>query len=448
MLTSKEKGDIMADHYQSKHTSSTAPAEKSRLPLIILAAVLIVCIIGAGVYALLHFVVFAPQDTTAPAADVDATDPTLPSAPPEPTLEPIPSDVDSTPTAADYTAAAEELLRSMSTHDKICQLLIVSPETLTGVDSVDAAGETTRQSLEKYPVGGIIYNSSNLESVEQTLDLLGMSQDYAALPMFMAVDEEGGNVARVAEKLGTTEFNPMYAYKDEGVQVAQSNARTIAADISELGFNLDFAPVADVRTNPDNYVIGSRAYSDDYQQAAELVAAAVKGFSQGGVLCTLKHFPGHGGTTEDTHEGLAYVSADVDALKAGELLPFKSGIAAGADMVMVGHLVVEAVDSELPATLSPKVVPELLRKYLNFNGVVITDGMTMDAITDNYNYNEIVRGIFNADIDMILQPDDIEKYVSAIEDALNSGAITEKQLNKKVMRILTLKLKKGIIPLN
>ena len=439
----------MSDHYQSKHSSSAAPAEKSRLPLMILAAVLCVCIIGAGVYALLHFVVFAPSDettangSTTPEADIN----TLPAAPPEPTLEPIPTaNTPDTPPAADYAAAAADLLRTMSTRDKICQMLIVTPESLTGVDSVNIAGDTTRQALEEYPVGGIIYNTANLESVEQTIDLIAGTQSFSKLPLFIAVDEEGGNVARVAEKLGTTDFNPMYSYKDEGAGVAQDNARTIAADIKELGFNLDFAPVADVRTNPDNYVIGSRAYSDDYQQAAELVAAAIRGFTQGGVLCTLKHFPGHGGTTEDTHEGLAYVSADLDALKSGELLPFKNGIEAGADMVMVGHLVVDAVDGELPATLSPKVVPELLRDYLGYDGVVITDGMTMDAITDNYDYDTIVKGIFDADIDIILQPDDIDSYISAIENALDSGTITSSQLDRKVTRILTLKLQKGIIP--
>ena len=446
-----EKGDPMADHYQSKHSSSSAaPAEKSRLPLKILAAVLCVCIIGAGVYALLHFVVFAPgDDTTSGVGSEKGAASTLPPAPSEPTLEPVPTDpTTKTPDAADYAAAAGELLSSMSTRDKICQMLIVTPESLTGVDSVNMAGETTRQSLEDYPVGGIIYNSANLESVEQTMDLISGTQSFSEIPLFIAVDEEGGNVARVAEKLGTTDFNPMYSYKDQGTETAQDNARTIAADIKELGFNLDFAPVADVRTNPDNTVIGSRAYSDDYQQAAELVGAAVKGFSQGGVLCTLKHFPGHGGTTEDTHEGLAYVSADVDALKAGELLPFKSGIASGADMVMIGHLVVEAVDDELPATLSPKVVPELLRNYLGYDGVVITDGMQMEAITDNYDYDTIVKGIFDADIDIILQPDDIDSYVTAIENALDDGTITMEQLDRKVTRILTLKLKKGIIPMN
>ena len=430
----------MAEHYQSRHAAPEPPApEKSRVPQVILSLVLVLCIVGAGVFALVRFVIFPPEES--PAVDV------LPTAPTDPTLEPVPVEAPTqAPTQSPYAAAADQLLSTMSTRDKICQIMIVTPETLTGVDGVNIAGETTRQAIADYPVGGIIYNTVNLETTEQTKELISKSQEYARIPMFISVDEEGGNVARVAEALGTTAFDPMYTYKDRGAQAAQDNARTIASDLSALGFNLDFAPVADVRTNPDNTVIGSRAYSDDCQQAAELVASAVKGFAQGGVLCTLKHFPGHGGTGEDTHEGLAYIDTAIDALKNGELLPFKSGIEAGADMVMVGHLVVNALDSELPATLSSKVVPELLRGWLHYDGVVITDGMQMGAITENYGYDEIVKGIFDADIDVILQPDSIDRYTDAIEKALENGTITMEQLDQKVRRVLSLKMEKGIIP--
>lgn len=444
----------MASHYQSKHSSSEpAPnVDKGRVPRTILIMVLCFCIIGAGVYALVHYVIFAPKDEPAPEKAPAATldEPqiigTLPAPPAQPTLEPAPGS--DAPSATDYTAAADRLLGSMSTYEKICQLMIVTPETLTGVDGVNMAGETTRQALADYPVGGVIYNSANLESPEQTTELISKSQEFAKTPMFIAVDEEGGDVARVADKLGTRSFDPMYYYRDGGEQVAFDNAEAIASDLHALGFNLDFAPVADVLTNWDNTVIGTRAYSDDYEQAAALVGSAVKGFAKGGVLCTLKHFPGHGGTDEDSHDGLAYVYASVDDLKAGELLPFKSGVTAGADMVMVGHLVVVSLDEELPATLSPTVVPELLRRYLGYDGVVITDGMQMSAITDYYDYDAIVKGIFDADIDMILQPDSLDGYITAMQDALESGAITQEQLDQKVRRILILKLRKGIIPMS
>ena len=425
----------MAERYQSKHAAKSTAAQKGKLALLIISLVLLFCVLGGGVYALVHYVILAP-----PTAPTEA--PTEAATIAEPTEAPTQA-----PTEPDYAAMAEKKLATMTDREKICQLFIASPEQLTGVDVVTMAGDATKEAIENYPVGGLIYNSANFEDVDQTKEMIANSQSYASIPMFIAVDEEGGDVSRVADKLGTTPLENMYKYKDLGIATARKNAKTIGSDISSLGFNLDFAPVADVLTNPDNTVIGERAYSDDYNAAAELVGAAVGGFGDGGVMCTLKHFPGHGGTDEDSHDGLAYVSATEDELKAGELLPFKSGIEAGADMVMVGHLVVSSVDSELPATLSPKVVPELLRKYLNYDGVVITDGMQMGAIAENYSYDEIVKGIFDADIDMILQPDSLDSYILAIEKALVEETITRDQLNAKVKRILTLKYSKGIIPL-
>ena len=432
----------MASRYQSRHAidepqPTRESSSRSRLPLIIIAAVLCVCIVGAGVFALVHFVIFAPSTST----PVE----TLPTAPPDPTLTPTPTGAPE-PAKPDYTALAKATLDTMTTREKICQLFIVTPETLTGIDGVNMAGDTTKSALADFPVGGIIYNTDNLETINQAKEMIQKSQEYSKIPMFIAIDEEGGLVARAADKLGTQAFDPMYSYKEQGNTIAQSNARTIAADLSAIGFNLDFAPVADVWSNPENTVIATRAYSDSFDQAASLIASAVKGFAEGGVMCTLKHFPGHGGTTEDSHAGLAFVYDSVEDLKAGALLPFKSGIEAGADMVMVGHLVVTALDDELPATLSSKVVPQLLREYLGYDGVVVTDAMQMDAITDNYSYDEIVKGIFDADIDIILEPDSMGRYINAIDDALDNGTITMDQLDKKVMRILTLKYEKSVIP--
>ena len=237
----------------------------------------------------------------------------------------------------------------------------------------------------------------------------------------------------------------MLNYKDQGEKVAHDNAAAIAADISSFGFNMDNAPVADVLSNPENTVIGDRAYSDDFTQAAKLVASAVKGFKDGGVISVIKHFPGHGSTQEDSHDGLAYVKSTVEELKKNELQVFRSGIDAGADMVMVGHLVVEELDPDYPATLSSKVVPELLRKELGYKGLVISDGMTMGAITGNYDYDTIVRGLFAADVDIILEPDNLDSYINAIKAAVESGDITQEQIDARVRKILSLKFKQGVM---
>ncbi len=430
-----------------------APAEYTerssgkRIALLTAAILLGFAIIGAGVYALVHFVFMPPEDTAEAVVETEA--PTMPA---EPTLAVLPTEAPTqAPTEPDYAAMADAYMKDMSDYEKLCQLFIVSPEVLTAPlddsdndTAVTLAGSMTEKSLEEYPVGGIIYNSSNLESDDQTTKLIENSQKYSETPLFIAVDEEGGDVARVAEKLGTTKFQPMLSYKDKGADVARDNAEAIASNIRVFGFNMDNAPVADVLTNPDNTVIGNRAYSDDYAQAATLVSAAVEGYHRGGVITVLKHFPGHGGTNEDSHDGLAYVDATVEDLKKNELQPFKAGIEAGADMVMAGHLVVSSLDPDMPATLSSKVVPELLRKELGYDGIVITDGMSMGAM-DNYDYATIVKGIFDADIDIILEPDDLEKYIGAIQDALEDGTIKQEQIDAKVKKILTLKFKQGII---
>jgi beta-N-acetylhexosaminidase len=401
--------------------------------------ILIVAVLGGGFYALVHFGVITLPSMEATEAPSDSFV--------VPTLTPTPSVVPTeAPTEPDYVAMAQRTAASMTDREKFLQLIITTPETLTGVDAVNMAGETTKNAIESYPVGGIIYSDVNFEDVNQTKELLEKSQSFAKTPMFLAVDEEGGDVARVASKLGTKSFESMYTYKDQGIQTAHDNAMDIASDLSSLGFNLDFAPVADTFTNPENTVIGTRAYSDSYDEAARLVASAVTGFHNGGVLCTLKHFPGHGAATEDSHLELAHIDKTAEELTSGELIPFKNGIDAGADMVMVGHLVVTHLDDELPATLSPKVVPSLLRELYHYDGVVITDSMQMAAITDNFNHETIVKGIFDADIDMILMPDDLDSYLESFEKLLAEGSITREQLDRKVIRVLSLKYQKGIIP--
>ena len=430
----------------------------NKVALIVLALLLGFSILGASAYALVHFV-FAPQNTKANDSAFVETEP--PTVQQDPTLIQDPTHMTEAPTEAptvapekDYAKMVDAYMKKMSDRDKMCQLFIVTPEVLTaGLDDSDSAGavtlagEMTKNSLQEYPVGGLIYFSDNLVDQDQTKKLISNSQSYASTPLFIAVDEEGGDVARVANKLGTKKFQPMLSYKDKGEEVAHDNAEVIASNLRALGFNMDNAPVADVLSNPKNTVIGDRAYSDDYTQAATLVSSAIKGFRDGGVITVLKHFPGHGGTDEDSHEGLAYVKSTAEELKKNELQPFKSGIDAGANMVMVGHLVVNDIDPDMPASLSSKVVPELLRKELGYNGIVITDSMQMEAIT-SYDYETIIKGLFAADVDIILQPDDLDKYLDAMESLLDSGDIKMEQIDAKVKKILTLKYQQGIIKAN
>lgn len=347
-------------------------------------------------------------------------------------------------TEEEKPSLVDETLAGMTLHEKVCQMMFVTPEELTGEDGVTVAGDATRQALENYPVGGIVYFAKNLESQDQVKEMIDNSQKYSSIGLFVATDEEGGVVNRLMDTVGTTYIGSMYYYKDDGDETAYENAYTIANDMSALGFNLDFAPVADVWSNPDNTVIGERAYSDDYAQAAELVGNAVKGFNDGGVMCTLKHFPGHGDTAEDSHYSSAYVHRTKEEIMADEMQPFRSGIEAGAEFVMVGHLIVPDID-EVPATLSYKIATGILRDELKFEGVAITDSFEMESIADNYSVDDAVVMSVKAGMDMILQPKDMASAVNSIEQAVADGELSEDGIDESVRRILTLKESRGLL---
>ena len=346
--------------------------------------------------------------------------------------------------SAEGSDLVEKTLADMSLRDKVCEMMFVRPESITGIDVVTAAGDTTKAALEQYPVGGIVYFAQNMESKDQVKEMIDNSQSYSKVGLFISTDEEGGMVNRLMNTVGTTYIDSMYNYKDEGTQKAHDNAYTIASDMAALGFNMDFAPVADVWSNPDNTVIGERAYSDDYSQAAELVGSAVKGFEDGGVMCTLKHFPGHGDTAEDSHYSSAYVRRTKDEIMADEMQPFTAGIDAGAEFVMVGHLIVPDID-ELPATLSYKITTELLRNEMHFEGIAITDSLAMSSIADNYGVGDSAVMSIKAGIDMLLDPTDIDTAIDAVVQAVESGDITEDRIDDSVRKILALKEKHGLL---
>lgn len=339
--------------------------------------------------------------------------------------------------------AAQTLLDGMTTQEKICQLLIVHPEALTGGGTVTGMTDELTAALREYPVGGVLLSAGSMTSGEQLAALTAALSNGCKTAPLISVDEEGGRVARLMNTVGTTKLGSMYSYRAQGTQGAHDNAQTIARDIAAYGFNTDFAPVADVWTNKRSNAIGDRAYSDDYDEAAELVAAAVKGFHDGGVICCLKHFPGHGSTATDSHNGAATVDKTLPQLRQEDLKPFMSGIAAGADMVMVGHLTVPTMD-DAPASVSRKIVTNLLRYDLGFRGVIVTDGLQMQALAQYTDGEKAVLALA-AGNDMLLEISDVSGTVTAIEKALADGTLSRAALDESVLRILQLKLAHGIV---
>ena len=342
---------------------------------------------------------------------------------------------------------ASHILEQMTLGEKVCQMFLVTPETLTGFQTVTAAGNITLGALEQYPVGGLIYFSTNLVDDEQTNTMLKNTTVYARenhdIPIFLAVDEEGGRVARIGSnpKFSVEKVPCMKEIGDSGdLSKAYDVGDTIGAYLSELGFNLDFAPDADVLTNPSNTVIGDRSFGTDAVCVSNMMLEVADGLLDNGVIPCVKHFPGHGSTAGDTHQGLAYTDKTLEELMSCELVPFQTAVDNGLPMIMVSHISVPSVTGDdTPASLSHFLVTELLREQMGFDGIVITDGMGMGAIEDNYESGEAAVLAVQAGCDMLLITADFPEAYQAVLDAVEDGRISEQQIDASVKRILRIK---------
>ena len=223
--------------------------------------------------------------------------------------------------------------------------------------------------------------------------------------------------------------------RDRDPESVYKSTKDIAEKKSVIGVNLDLS----ISTDKDE--------ETSFEDLGSLVSSAVKGYDENDIVAALRCFPAQVVSEDDNSEtgGLLNLTRTADELKKGELKAFRSGIDAGAGMIIVGNVIVDDVDSKKPATLSSKVVPKLLRKELGYEGVAITDGMDIDDLTDQYSYTDIIEGVFKADIDMVLNPDNLTEYVTAAENALDNGDIEEDQLDTKVRRVLALKYEKGLL---
>ena len=348
------------------------------------------------------------------------------------------------------TDAVEAKLTEMTLREKVGQLFWVRPEALDFSLNPEKKKltQTMRQNLEQYPVGGIVVFKGNIQDESQLSSLIADFQSASKIPMIVAVDEEGGSVARLANHEAFS--LPKYkSARDIGAtgdpEQARQMGQTIGSYLRAYGFNLDFAPVADVDSNPANPVIGRRAYSTDAQQAAQMVTAAVEGFHDAGMLCTVKHFPGHGDTGQDSHYGTATSYKTWEEMKATEMLPFEAGIAAGVDVVMTAHITTpNATADGLPASLSYTMVTERLRGELGFQGVIVTDALGMNAIKNYFAPAESAVAALCAGVDVLLMPSDLRAAFDGVIRAVEDGTLSEERLNESVRRILTLKQKAGL----
>lgn len=390
-----------------------------------------------------------PQPEPPAVSESDAAPTSTPAQEQTPAPEPAPEEAD--PVAA--------LLQQMTLREKVGQLFMIRPDSLDlalpqeqindeHADGVTALSDAMRKTLQDYPVGGICQFGKNITGPQQIAQFNAELQAASKIPLLISVDEEGGAVARLANHpaFDLPRYESAAAVGETGdPEAAREMGATIGAYLKDYGFTMDFAPDADVYTNPANTVIGTRAFSQDAATAAAMAGSMAQGLQEQGVLPTLKHFPGHGDTAEDSHSGLAYSHRTKEEMRQCEFLPFlqptegENGI--GPHAIMVGHIAAPALDGDTPASLSYPIVTELLRGELLQGGdvLVVTDSLAMGAITEQYAPAEAAVQALNAGCDILLMPDGLTEAFDGVVAAVENGTISEERLNESVARILRVK---------
>ena len=382
---------------------------------------------------------FVPMMSNAPASAMEAVSPLQDGILAEEQSSPEETEPD--------LKQAELLLESMSLEKKISQMFILTPEMLTGAGTVIQAGETTRSALEQYPVGGLIYMSQNIVTEEQftamARDIQSYSLELTSLPLFLCVDEEGGAVRRVSGNLPLIpEVPDMRSVGQSGdLEEAYETGALIGSYLGHLGFNVDFAPVADVVTDPKASAISDRSFGSNPLVVGNMAAACARGIREQGVYATLKHFPGHGAVEEDSHLSGVISQKTLIQLKTEDLIPFMIGISEGTDFIMAGHISFPNItDDHVPASLSHYFLTDLLRDEMGYTGLIVTDALNMGAVIDFYSPGEAAVMAVSAGADLLLMPEDFKAAHQSIVEAVRRGEISEERIDESVRRIIALKL--------
>jgi beta-N-acetylhexosaminidase len=346
------------------------------------------------------------------------------------------------------------LLRSMTLEEKIGQMLFPAFRTEEGRAVTEITLQVS-QALRQYHVGGVILFRENLVTADQTIRLIGDLQTVAGieLPLFIGIDQEGGRVTRLP--YGTVMPGNMALGATGNPENAFLAAKAIGEELAELGFNLNFAPVLDINSNPDNPVIGLRSFGEDPDSVAAMGKAFIHGLHAAGIAAAVKHFPGHGDTSVDSHLGLPTLPYSVKQLEDRELKPFQLALSESPDMIMTAHIALPEIESAtvrsakdgtavyLPATLSQPVLTGLLRQRLGYNGIIITDALNMKSITEHFGAGEAAVRAVQAGADILLMPD-LEKSHAALVTAVQQSEIAEARIDQSVRRILAVKKKQGL----
>lgn len=372
-----------------------------------------------------------PPTTTPVPPNTDANKPEETKPDPEPAPETTPPDEHD---------PIRDIVDSMTVEQKVGQIVLFG---VTGTEM----NEQIRQWIAVNRVGGFIFFKPNIQNSEQTWKLVSAmkhlnTNEGNKLPLFLSIDQEGGKVSRTPKDVRSFPTSQAVGRTKDG-KFAYQVGEALGQTLNTYGFNVDFAPVLDVNSNPKNPVIGSRSFGSTADLVASMGIQEMKGIRSQNVIPVVKHFPGHGDTSVDSHKDLPVVGHDMKRLRSLELVPFAKAIQEGADAVMVAHLLMKQLDPDLPASLSRAVIHDLLREELGFQGVIFTDDMTMEAITKTMPIGQAAVKAVNAGADVVLVGHDPEKQqnvLDALISAVEDGTISEETINDSVYRIAKLKI--------
>lgn len=331
----------------------------------------------------------------------------------------------------------ENIIKTMTLEEKVGQLIIAGFEGRTiPAHAIDL--------INTYKVGGFILFSGNIGNKEQTLELLNnlkLENLNNEIPLFLSIDEEGGKVTRLPESYVKIPEAMKFGNKDDK-EISYKLGEILANRVKSLGFNIDFAPILDIYSNPKNIVIGNRAYGNTVEKVVNNGIEVMKGIRSIGIIPAVKHFPGHGDTLLDSHIDLPRVNKSLEELKSLELIPFYKAIEDEAEMIMIAHIIYTELDNHFPASMSEIIIGDLLRKQMGYKGVIVSDDMTMGAIIKNYGLEDGALEFIKSGGDLALICHGDENPILAIEkiiDSVNRGEIREEEIDEKVYRILNLK---------
>lgn len=352
-------------------------------------------------------------------------------------------------------------MRHMTLEEKIGQLFVIHMYGTTPTDPnfeetnlrMNRGAKNFKEAIEKYHIGGVIYfnwtdnigmplDAQQVNALSNGLQEIAMNQRMP-IPLFVSTDQEGGIVQRVTSP-GTVFPGNMALGATRSTDYAAQSAGIMGEELKSLGINMNFAPVADVNINPENPVIGVRSFGEDPDLVSRMAVSQINAYQEEKVIATAKHFPGHGDTATDSHYGLPIINHDLETLHDVDLKPFKAAIDAGVESIMTAHIVVPALDdSGLPATLSKPILTGLLREQMGFEGLIVTDSLGMSG-ANVVPPAQVPVEAFKAGADILLNPPDVELAYNAMMEAVESGEISKRRLNKSVYRILKAKMEKGL----